>query len=60
MNLENIMWNDFDDYSLILLAQQYGLRSEIELDERECLLTNRDHLEVVLTNYEMDRAFAHG
>lgn len=53
------MWADFDDYSIILLAQQYGFAKDIELDDRECLLMNRDEMEVLLTNYEMTQAY-HG
>ena len=59
MKFEKLMWSDFDDYSIILLAQQYGFAKDIELDERECLLENRDELEVLLTNYEMTQAY-HG
>lgn len=49
------MWTDFDDKTLVLLALQYGLADEIEIDARGLL--NRSHVERVLTDVEFEMAF---
>lgn len=49
-------WESFTDTELYLLCFGYGIESEcVMLGSR---LINREHVELVLTNFERDMAFA--
>ena len=49
------MWEDFSDFTLVMLALRYGIADELEFDNRGLL--NREHVERVLTDVEHEFAF---
>jgi len=52
----NEQWESFTDNELYILCFGYGIESEcVMLGSR---LMNRGHVELVLTNFERDLAFA--
>lgn len=52
----NEQWESFTDTELYILCFGYGIESEcVMLGSR---LINRGHVELVLTNFERDMAFA--
>lgn len=50
------MWSDFSDFELAQLAGQYGLEDSLNFNDR-LELSNRDEVETLLTNFELDNAF---
>jgi len=45
------MWNDFSDFELAQLAGTYGLQDYVDFND-QLRLSNREHLEAILTEYE--------
>lgn len=50
------MWNDFNDFELVHLANQYGLQHYVRFNDR-LQLANRDEVECMITEYEYNLAF---
>jgi len=50
------MWNDFTDFELAQLAQEYNLQSYVVFTDR-LKLANREEVECMLTEYEYSVAF---
>jgi hypothetical protein len=63
MNIYKQMWLNHTDEELMRLCYQYGMESECELNMSLLIgsgvtkLTNRDHIETVLTSFEQEVAF---
>jgi hypothetical protein len=49
------MWGDFNDYQLAKLCYTYGMENELVFAD-DLTLANRDFIETLLTNFEMDLA----
>lgn len=49
------MWEDFNDYTLVMLALRYGIAHQLDFNAQG--LHNRDHVERELTKVELDMAF---
>ena len=52
--MEN-MWVDFNDYQLAELCYAYGMEEELVWADN-LTLSNRDFIETLLTNFELDMA----
>lgn len=50
------MWEDFSDFELAHLAEEYGVSNELIFNER-LQLANRTHIENLLTKIEYNFAF---
>lgn len=57
MRIHRDMWSDFNDYELAKLCYTYGMESELVFAD-DLTLANRDFIEVLLTDFEMDLASA--
>jgi len=51
------MWSDFNDYELAKLCHTYGIEEELVFNDN-LTLANRDQVEKLLTDFEMDIAAA--
>lgn len=60
MKIENLMWTDFTDSELVDICYDYGIEQECLIDFGRKRLLNREQVEIVLTNFEHDLAFANG
>lgn len=60
---EKSMWSDHSDEDLLRLCHRYGIESECDLNMSLLIgsgitkLTNRKHVETVLTDFEYEVAF---
>jgi hypothetical protein len=53
------MWTDFSDFDLTQLCFDYGIEEECKFSEiLPVTLSNRSHIEQLLTELEMDLAYA--
>jgi uncharacterized protein YlaN (UPF0358 family) len=57
MQIHKDMWADFNDYELAKLCYTYGIEEELVFADN-LTLANRDEVEQLLTNFEMDIAAA--
>ena len=53
MEFTRDMWADFNDYQLAKLCYTYGMEHELTWADN-LTLANRDIIETLLTNFEMD------
>ena len=53
MGFTRDMWADFNDYQLAKLCYTYGMEHELTWADN-LTLANRDFIETLLTNFEMD------
>jgi hypothetical protein len=49
------MWADFNDYELAKLCYTYGMEEELKWGD-DLTLLNREFIETLLTDFEMDLA----
>jgi uncharacterized protein YlaN (UPF0358 family) len=57
MTIHKEMWADFNDYELAKLCYMYGIEEELVFNDN-LTLANRDQVEKMLTDFEMDIAAA--
>jgi hypothetical protein len=57
MTIHKDMWIDFNDYELAKLCHTYGIEEELVWADN-LTLANRDQVEKLLTDFEMDIAAA--
>jgi hypothetical protein len=57
MIIHRDMWSDFNDYELAKLCYTYGMEEELVFAD-DLTLANRDFIETLLTDFEMDLASA--
>ena len=57
MQIHKDMWADFNDYELAKLCYTYGIEEELVFAD-DLTLANRDEVEKLLTNFELDIAAA--
>lgn len=57
MMIHRDMWADFSDFELAKLCYTYGMESELVFAD-DLTLANRDFVETLLTDFEMDLASA--
>jgi len=57
MQIHKDMWADFNDYELAKLCYTYGIEEELVF-ANDLTLANRDEVEKLLTNFELDIAAA--
>jgi hypothetical protein len=63
MKFDKLAWLMHTDEELMRLCYEYGIESECELNMSLLIgsgitkLTNRDHVETVLTSFEYDMAY---
>jgi uncharacterized protein YlaN (UPF0358 family) len=57
MQIHKDMWSDFSDYELAKLCYMYGIEEELVFNDN-LTLENRDQVEKLLTDFEMDIAAA--
>jgi uncharacterized protein YlaN (UPF0358 family) len=57
MQIHKDMWVDFNDYELAKLCYTYGMEEELVFADN-LTLANRDEVEKLLTDFEMDIAAA--
>jgi len=57
MQIHKDMWSDFNDYELVKLCYTYGIEEELVFADN-LTLANRDQVEKLLTDFEMDIAAA--
>ena len=55
MEFTRDMWCDFNDYQLAKLCYTYGMEKELVFAD-DLTLANRDFIETLLTNFELDLA----
>ena len=55
MSFAKTMWAEFNDYELAKLCYNYGMEEELEWSDH-LVLANRDFIETLLTDFEMDLA----
>lgn len=57
MQIHKDMWSDFNDYELVKLCYMYGIEEELVIADN-LTLANREQVEKLLTDFEMDIAAA--
>ena len=57
MQIHRDMWADFNDYELAKLCYTYGMEEELVFAD-DLTLANREFIETLLTDFEMDLASA--
>jgi len=57
MMVNRDMWVDFNDYELAKLCYTYGMEDELVFAD-DLTLVNREFIETLLTDFEMDLASA--
>jgi len=57
MIIHRDMWSEFNDYELAKLCYTYGMEEELVFAD-DLTLANREFIEILLTDFELDLAEA--